>query len=584
MTSKTEEAISHDILAEQVASVYRQLVVSIPTAPLGGGILAFMFWEQIPHADLLWWYASIVASLSVLPALAVLAYRSEHFRNVSINTWNSFALLIALAAGCAWGAAGFVLYIDDNLVYQLLLILWLYICAMLGMAASIFNKNMLAIFIVPLLAPIAIRTAMGADVLHLGLMAATISYGFTVYLFHLNTYKKTAEAFRLRFEIQNLSEALKHKKNLAEQAFQEKSQFIAAASHDLRQPIHAQGLLLAELDNYVDHSRGRRVLGGLESSLNSMRQLLDAILDISKLDAGVIKPSRKSFAMQALLEELENEFNAEFEDQGIHLRVRPCEYWVNSDRVLLGQILRNLMANACRYTQSGGVLLACRKRGASLSIEVWDTGIGIAAEQRENIFHDFLQLENPERDREKGLGLGLAIVKRTAKLLQHPLLVHSRPDKGTVFSITAPRVSARQTTATTRSVDELEHFDFSGIRVIVIDDDAAVREAMHGALSSWECDAVEFESVQQAIPWIAEHGYTADIIISDYRLRGEHTGSEAIRELRRAYNKESPAILITGDTAVERLRDVGQHASQVLFKPVRPATLRAALIQCLQLE
>lgn len=584
MAINSADIISQDILTEQVASIYRQMLVTIPTAPLGGAILAFIFWEQIPRTHLLIWYTSIVITLSVVPLMLVMAYRSVCFQNVTTRTWNMLAMFVAIGAGCVWGAAGIVLFVDDNMVYQLLLILWLYICAMIAMAATIFNKHFLLVFIVPLLTPLAIRTAMEADTLHLGLMAATVSYAFTIYFFHLNAYKKTTETFRLRFEIQDLSKKLKHKKNLAEQAVQEKSHFIAAASHDLRQPIHAQGLLLAELDNYVDGKRGRRVLGGLESSLNSLRQLLDAILDISKLDASVVLPNVTSFSMQELFDVLEREFSAEFEDRNIQLRVRPCHYWISSDRVLLGRILRNLLSNACRYTHTGGVLLSCRKRGSMLSIEVWDTGIGIAEAQRDNIFRDFHQLDNQERDREKGLGLGLAIVKRTAELLHHPLSVSSRPDKGSVFSICVPLASERQVNAVSLPSEDPTQYDLTGIRIIVIDDEATVRDAMHGTLTSWGCDSAEFDSMNQAKQWLAEHAFDVDLIISDYRLRDGDLGSEVIRELRRVLGKEIPAILITGDTAVDRLRDVSQEASQVLFKPVQPANLRATLIHSLRLQ
>jgi signal transduction histidine kinase len=273
-----------------------------------------------------------------------------------------------------------------------------------------------------MLAPITIRLAAEMDPLHIGLAAATVVYGVTQTYFYQNIHKTLLEALRLKYENVDLVKMLTLQKERAEQANLAKSRFLAAASHDLRQPLHAQGLFLTELDYYVDHPRGRMILGGLESSVHAMARLFNALLDISKLDAGIVEPDVSSFRIDLLLQEIQQEFMPQAEELGINLQIVPSRAVVRSDQALLGSILRNFVSNALRYTHRGRVLLGCRRRGGDIEIQVWDTGIGIPSSQLKEIFQEFHQIGNPERDREKGLGLGLAIAKRTSQLLAHPCL------------------------------------------------------------------------------------------------------------------------------------------------------------------
>jgi two-component system, sensor histidine kinase len=272
---------------------------------------------------------------------------------------------------------------------------------------------------------------------------------------------------------------------------------------------------------------------------------------------------------------MQTEFLPAAQAKGLRLSVMPSRLVVRSDPVLLERILMNLMSNAVRYTSLGGIIVGARRREGHARLEIWDSGPGIPVEKQQAIFQEFYQLGNPERDRSKGLGLGLAIVKRLAQLLEHPLDLTSSPGRGSRFSIELPLGEARRVTPPPRL--RKPPGDLSGAFVVVVEDERLVREGMQDLLTQWGCQVVTAGSAMEAAARLAEHDRIPDLIISDYRLRDGETGIQAISRLQAEYPVSIPALLISGDTAPERLREARESGLRLLHKPVPPARLRAML-------
>lgn len=367
----------------------------------------------------------------------------------------------------------------------------------------------------------------------------------------------------------------------AERANLAKSKFLAAASHDLRQPIHAQGLFLEVLAGTPLTRYQSEVLASARSASAASAQMLDTLLDFSRIEAGVVKPYLQTFALQTLFHKIENDLAPLADAKALAYRARETGALVDSDAALVELILRNLMSNAIRYTERGGVLIAARRRGAALVVEVRDTGIGIALEHQQEVFREFHQLGNPERDRRKGLGLGLAIAQGLAHALGHALTLSSTPGRGSVFRLSLPASRAAAVPAAVLVAGAFAPTapDLRGVRVLVLDDDASVRAGMAHLLHSWGCECDTAGSISEALA-LAQQRRPA-LLITDYRLREQHTGAQAIAALRAQSGRHLPALMITGDTAPERLREALATGVPLLHKPVLPARLFESVTQLL---
>ncbi|GKS98309.1 hybrid sensor histidine kinase/response regulator [Acidovorax sp. SUPP3434] len=394
-----------------------------------------------------------------------------------------------------------------------------------------------------------------------------------------------SDSICLRFENLDLIKRLEVEKRAAdeakeraEQANQAKSRFLAAASHDLRQPVHALGLFLEALSCGPAGVSQRSVVDHAKAASAASREMLDTLLDFSRIEAGVIQPHLSACRIQPMLYKLEQELAPLADAKGLIYRSRESGSVVTTDMALLEMILRNLISNAVRYTERGGVLIGCRRRGSRLLIEVFDTGIGIAPEQQREIFQEFHQLGNPERDRRKGLGLGLAIADGLSRSLDHPLTLHSKPGRGSVFRISIPLAPSDAGVSAPDWPQPKHGAVLAGRRILVIDDDEAVRMAMHTLLQSYGCIDRMAESLQGAM---ALGDWVPDAIVCDYRLGDRQTGPEVIRQLRIHYARPVPALLVTGDTAPDRLREAVSSDIALLHKPVAPDKFWSALSQML---
>lgn len=374
---------------------------------------------------------------------------------------------------------------------------------------------------------------------------------------------------------------LAHKREEAENANQAKSRFLASASHDLRQPMHALGLYVAALRDAPLPEDTRRLAGQIVKSVVTLQDLLEALLDISKLDAGVIQPSLTDIPVNRLLAMMKTNYAPAARAKGVEFRIVASRACVRSDPLLLERILLNLVSNAVRYTRRGKILLGCRRRGRDLRIEVWDTGAGIAADQQRLIFEEFHRVVGPERGDEKGFGLGLAIVDRLARLLNHSIEIRSLPGKGSMFAVIVPQAEGRavedQVPQVVRAGALLE-----GARVVVIDDDAAALMATQTLLESWGCEVIAALTGDDAAAHLATLGDRfPEVVVCDYRLGGGVTGVEVIEDLRKKFSPGIQGILVSGDASGEAAQAAKVSGYPLLQKPVRPAKLRALLGHCL---
>jgi signal transduction histidine kinase len=376
-------------------------------------------------------------------------------------------------------------------------------------------------------------------------------------------------------KVEEATSEMRVRKEEAERANLAKSRFLAAASHDLRQPMHALGLFVSELAQHTHAPESRRLVQRIAASAEAMDNLLDSLLDISKLDAGVLQPNPRPFALQPVLERIAAEQRPAAEERELRLKARPTPCWAFTDPVLFERIITNLVSNAIRYTASGSILIACRKRGDKVRIEVRDSGVGIPKESQEIIFQEFIQLDNAERARVKGLGLGLAIVRRLAVLLGHHLELKSALGRGSVFAI------EMQSAAPEHNAELSDHArtpgDLKGLHVALVDDDPLARAGMESLLRSWGCRMMSAESPEVLLKMMTLSTSPLDLMISDYRLHGEYSGIDIINAARGKLGPGLPAILISGDTGAETLRLAQQAGIPLLHKPVRPARLRALI-------
>ncbi|SDL98732.1 PAS domain S-box-containing protein [Franzmannia pantelleriensis] len=380
-------------------------------------------------------------------------------------------------------------------------------------------------------------------------------------------------------------QALRQAKQVAEDANASKTRFLAAASHDLLQPLNAARLFTSALAQEVDAEDMKRTIGHIDNSLQAAEELLGTLLDISKLDAGALTPRRSHFALADIIRPLRAEFDVMAEERGLDLMVVTTGCWVDSDAQMLRRIVQNFLSNAIRYTQHGRVLLGCRRRGERLTIEVWDSGPGIPESKLSEIFQEFRRLDQASRHKEseKGLGLGLSIADRMSRVLDHPIQVRSWEGVGTVFSVSVPLVAAQAP----RDSDEERPSrrggnKLAGAKIICIDNETLILEGMKAMLSGWGCEVFTATSIGGAKSILRHLEGDPDAILADYHLDNEVTGMMALEALAERLDGAVPGIVITADRTDEVAEEVRRAGYQLLLKPVRPAALRALLTRTLQ--
>ncbi|QVM99199.1 PAS domain-containing protein [Pseudomonas sp. SORT22] len=411
--------------------------------------------------------------------------------------------------------------------------------------------------------------------------------GIFVLIRDITERRRSAEALHqayqnLEVRVRERTAELSKAKQQAEQANLSKTKFLAAVSHDLLQPLNAARLFTSAL--LEQSSANPALVRNVSNSLDDVENLLGTLVDISKLDAGVIKADLASFAVSDLLDNLAAEFAHAAASAGLRMAYVPCGLSVHSDIQLLARILRNLLSNAIRYTPRGRVLLGCRRRAKALSIEVWDTGIGIAQERREEVFEEFRRGDAQRPDQDRGLGLGLAIVDKIAGILGHRLQLRSVPGKGSVFTVEVPCSLQAPRRLAEPDLSEPLRERLEGARIWVLDNDAAICAGMRTLLEQWGCEVVTALSEQDLARQVACNSAEADLLIADYHLDNGRNGVDAVAAINAQRPVPLAALMITANYSNELKQQVRERGHTLMHKPVRPMKLKAAISHLLGAE
>ena len=579
-----------DLLAIRVAQLdlLRQQAMRVPYVVFViAAFVVSLLWEFHSPAQLIAWAAVVCGLLIDRAAMChVFLRHGEPVGNT--QRWVHAFTLFSFANGVAGGSAGWLFFagtpLSEQALLTMVLICW---CAGAVATSSAMPRTFVA-FALPFLFPLAASWFV-SEVRHGDQIALLVVLFLVIQLLTVrDNGRQVVESLQIRLhnlgliaELQREREFAEAARERAEAANRSKSRFLAAASHDLRQPLHALSLYSAALSEAAAEPRIRSIANNIEASVDSLDRLFEALLDISKLDAGVISPQVRSVSLRPLLERLGTEFSAQAQARGVGLAVETLEGCIETDPVLLERILRNLLDNAVRYTDGGRISISARHSGTGLEIVVSDTGIGIPAPEMERVFEEFYQLHNHARDPRKGLGLGLATVRRMVDLLGYRIELRSTPGEGSTFTLCIPQgllaaAPAPPPAATARA----ENADLSGRVVLVIEDDVRAQAAMQALLTQWGCTALIAATAGEALAAVGG-GATPDIILADYRLGDGITGVQVVHALG-DQALGLPVILITGDTDPQRLREAQASGYQLLHKPVKAAELRAVIEKLLE--
>ena len=553
------------LAGEQLATMATNGIAGAASGLLGAlAVGAALVWiESAVPAQVALWLVVTALAYGVHVALC-LGWRRRRPAAEVARRWCAGFTWVALAEGVLW-SVGILWFCATGPLEQELLVVLIAggIAGAVGLSFGSYLPAYLARFL-PATIPYVVWAAFASR----GHAAIHELLAGCVFLFALGNVQ-LARGFnasfiavqRARFENSDLATELRAQKEAAEAATLAKSRFLAAASHDLRQPVHALSLFVGALHGADLPADAKRLLEHVSGSVASVDGLFASLLDISRLDAGAVTPRIEIFPIQPVLERICRDHAMDAAQKGIDVHLHPCGAHVVSDRLLLERILRNLVSNAVRYTEHGRVVIGCR-RGPALTVQVWDTGRGIPAVAQEQIFEEFHQLREPGTERGAGLGLGLAIVRRLCGLLDLPLTLTSREGRGSCFSLAVPLGEA----PAVRTVQEDGGFAQAKGFILVIDDNPGIREAMGALLRRWGHETIVAGSGREMLTLA---GRVPDLIISDYHLGAERNGVEAIGDLRAHFGAAVPAMIITGDASLE-VEDV-----VVLRKPVPHGRLRA---------
>ena len=571
------------VAAELARAQYRNIPTAVAVNVIISGLLCLALQETVSHERLGWWLSAVYAVAAVR---LLLWHRFNGTTLTLANTrlWRRIAYLGSGANGLTWGIGGIALYATHSPASQFLLLITEFGMGAGAAYASAPSFAAVMAYLLPSVLLSSVPFFLEGDSVHVTLGAMLFVFVAAATHFTYAISRTIARAIALRFENIDLIHELRNQSMAAEQAREEaedanvaKSRFLAAAGHDLRQPLHALGFFVDALQEQSLPPDGRAVVANIRRSVDAMEDLFNSLLDVSRLDAGIVRPRIATIALAPLMERVRIEYGPAASQKDLTLRVVRNSLFVRSDPVLLERVMRNLVANSVRYTDRGKIIFGARRKGDSVRIEVWDSGRGIPKDKHREIFQEFRQLDNPQRDRRKGLGLGLAIVERLVKLLDHPLELRSQLGKGSVFAVTVPRGRREEFVPGEADGQIVVDRDVANSLILVVDDEPEVRESMLALLGKWRCEVVAAESCSEMLQKLVSVRRLPDLIVSDYRLRGEENGIEVVARLREEFNSQVPALLITGDTGMEPLREAEESGLHVLHKPLNPSRLRALI-------
>jgi signal transduction histidine kinase/CheY-like chemotaxis protein len=560
--SESREQRQEKILAGVIASVYRQ----VPQSVLGSIVLSFAlvaaFWNSHNQNVLIAWFiAMLVESLVRLRVARNFAQSSQTVEKV--HTWASWWVALAASAGVLWGTAGVVFFSPQEPSHQLVLVAVTLGVAFGSLTLYATHRPALFFFLPLALLPLIGRMVAEQDVAYYTAAIVMLAvFGFASF-FGRNFGEAMFESVKNNYENEVLVSQLMTEKKVAddarrdaESATRSKTQFFAAASHDLRQPLQAIGIYVSLLKKRVQ-GPAEPLVANLSSAVESLSKLVEELLEISRLDSGAIQPRVQQVLLDDMFKALEQEFTPMAASKGLELRVRRCGAAIDSDPLLLLRVLRNLLANAIKYTNKGGVLLAARPRGGVMSLEVWDTGAGIKQQELDRVFEEFYRGESGKSEGGGGgFGLGLSIVKRICGVLGHPLIVTTRPGSGTVFRVEAQLSSQPTRRAKAPEPTEVALRSLAGHTVVVLEDNEEILNSMTRLLRSWGADIISATSFNASLVKKLALRPKVDVILADQNL-GNSTisGVEASFRIRELVGFPVPVVMLT---AVQQLEVLGE--------------------------
>ena len=584
-----------DDRADQVRALFQQTPAVLAGNGAGITLVSAMFWSLAPPSLMTAWLG-VAAGLWGVRLLHYLRYRragaAGEVDDALLLGWRKSWRVLVLLQGSVWGVAVWLFWGLGSPFHLVGLILIAVTYSLASVQLLARQPTIYAAFLAIVLLPTIARVASATDQPYHWQLALILSAIFGITYLMGRTYRDAlAQAIRLKGRTEQLAAQLRVEaasaesaRRAAEAASQAKTQFFAAASHDLRQPLHAMGLFAEALRQRVKDPEVAALVNSINESVDALEGLFGELLDITRIDTGGVDVNPAPVRLKELFARLRLTFEPAAFEKGLALDFHGDHRVVHSDPVLLERILRNLVSNAIRYTEDGGVLVSCRPRGDKLLLQVWDSGIGITEQSLPRIFDEFFQVQSTrplEPHQRKGLGLGLAIVKRLAELMGSTIGVCSRVHHGTVFSIEVPAGRELRTIdAVPGSTRALPGITLQGRAIVIVEDEPAVREGLVVLLQAWGASVTAFDTVPAAQAWAAaaQDPERPDLLIVDYRLPAGTTGIEALKVLRGRWpSSPVPAIIITGSTIGGHEAEAAAHDFHLLIKPVLPNKLRAMI-------
>jgi two-component system, sensor histidine kinase len=570
---KAESNHEITILREQTKLLFEHLPFVLYGVMASSAGLVVVLWHTGQTTELMLWLLAVY----LLTGLRWLARR--HFNTLGTHFdaqhWLQVAILFTAASGILWGFAGVIFFSTNPVV---LMTLTIFLAAMVAGAVSSHacHTPAYAAFALPASLPFVARCLLENTPFYWVLGSVSLLFVLINIHYGRNLQNMVIQSIRLRFQNAELITELTLQKRVAEQASMAKTRFLAAASHDLRQPVQAIELLVDALREDLTNHPSKGLLDRIQQAGHGLRNLLNALLDSAKINAAAITAKPRHIQLAPLLKRIANDLAAQAQHKSLDIRVAKTKVCAYTDPALLELILRNYVENAIKYTHEGRVLVGCRKQGDYIRIEVHDTGIGIPASAQETVFQEFYQLGNPERDKAKGLGLGLYIAHSLGKLLHHDIGVNSTVGKGSMFYVTVPKGDTNHLLDEPSRVHPSSKTPLTGKTVLLIDDDDLVRASVTEMLNRWQCSTIAAEDAETALRILMARGRMPDAIVADYRLRNKSTGVEAIKLLQGQLG-DVPAVILTGDTASSRIHEAKSSGFMILHKPLSGVQLRDTL-------
>ncbi|MDH5517497.1 MAG: ATP-binding protein [Gammaproteobacteria bacterium] len=562
------------VINMQVKLFFQQLPSVAAASALTATVTYVLFYGKVDALDISIWLGSVYL-VTLVRVITIWMYRKTTV--LSSDSWASISVTLTLLSGIQWGAASFLMLNSQFVIDMAILIIIVVSLIAASMASLSVIPALFVVYAIPVgVSLVAALIITGNNELYL-LSTLVVVFWLAMIFFSRNIYKTTLQGIRLSIENQELIKNLQLEKEKSDEASQAKSRFLAAASHDLRQPLQALTLFTEALKTGVKNEKNVSLVGRISKSLMALRGLLDSLLDISKLDAGGVEVNATGFDVALVLSEIRDEFKPMAEKKFQQLVVSNTTFNVFSDYILIKRIIQNLVVNAIKHSPEETLIIVdVEAANDKCIVTVKDNGMGISENESSKIYDEFYQQNNPERDRNKGLGLGLAIVKRLTNLLGVKLSLESQPASGCTFRLELPTAKPEQVTIKNKETRVTSVAQFKDMGVLVVEDEIDVRESLVMLLEGWGCDVWQSDNIAGALALARQH--PVKLVISDYRLRNKETGLGLLKQLD-VIEKDISGMLITGDTAVEKLKEFMHEDYLVLHKPIRPAELRVAIKQ-----